>query len=105
MTLLHFAEEMAGRTLFRRWANDATGRPTMVEVGSCGRGFPNLAAVLDPVAKIHSVGESTWRVYPVKETLALAAQAIREDPTITRCPHDDCGRCRDAIAGGPILAD
>lgn len=30
MTFLHFAEQEAGRTLFRRWANSSDGKPMMV---------------------------------------------------------------------------
>jgi aminoglycoside N3'-acetyltransferase len=103
MTLLHLAERMAGRNLFRRWARGPDGQPMAVEVGSCSEGFVNLEPILSPVTLEEKVGASTWRVYPVKETLAIAAREIRADPGLTHCDDTNCLRCRDAVLGGPIL--
>jgi aminoglycoside 3-N-acetyltransferase len=104
LTLLHLAEEKAGRRLFRRWANGPDGRPMEVEVGGCSQGFVKLEPVLAPLARETSVGASRWRAYPAKETLDAAATAIRADPAITHCGDADCLRCRDALAGGPQLS-
>jgi aminoglycoside 3-N-acetyltransferase len=102
MTLLHEAERQAGRNLFMRWANGPDGRPIGVESGGCSAGFPRLEPLLGPLARETVVGSSRWRAFPLAETLARAAAAIRRDPEITRC-EEDCWRCGDAIAGGPIL--
>jgi len=101
MTLIHFAEEKAGRTLFRRWANGPDGRPMEVEVGSCSDGFRKLRPVLAPLARETGVGESAWRAFPARATVEAAAAAIRERPDITHCDSADCLRCADAVAGGP----
>lgn len=100
MTLLHLAEERAGRTLFRRWANAPDGLPTEVEVGSCSDGFGNLEPVIGPLARERTVGSSRWRAFPARATLERAAEAIRERPEITHCGRPDCLRCADAVAGG-----
>jgi aminoglycoside 3-N-acetyltransferase len=50
-----------------------------------------------------SVGASTWKVLPVKETVAAAAAIIQARPEITHCDDVDCLRCNDAVLGGPIL--
>jgi aminoglycoside N3'-acetyltransferase len=105
MTLLHLAEQMAGRNLFQRWANGPDGQPMQVEVGSCSEGFGNLQSILSQVMTEVKVGESTWRVYPVKETLAVSAREIRANPSLTHCGDANCLRCRDAVLGGPILDD
>jgi aminoglycoside 3-N-acetyltransferase len=104
MTFLHFAEKVAGRTPFRRWANGADGMPMMVEAGSCSNGFQNLAGPLASITTEAMVGESRWLVGPAKETLARVVAAIRADPGITRCSKR-CGRCKAAMLGGPILND
>jgi aminoglycoside 3-N-acetyltransferase len=101
MTLIHLAEERAGRTLFRRWANASDGKPMEVEVGSCSNGFGKLEPALGPLARETEVGESRWRAFPARETLRAAEAAIRERPEITSCADPDCLRCRDAVAGGP----
>jgi aminoglycoside N3'-acetyltransferase len=101
-TLLHLAEQTAGRTLFRRWALDAGGETVEVEVGSCSRGFERFTAVLSPVERRTTVGPSSWRAFPAADMLILGTEAIRADPEITRCAEPGCQRCEDAIAGGPV---
>ena len=44
MTLIHLAEQLAGRNLFRRWANGSDGQPMAVEVGGCSDGFGKFDA-------------------------------------------------------------
>ena len=103
LTLIHLAEQLAGRNLFRRWANGSDGQPMAVEVGGCSRGFGKFAPILAPVMQSTVVGQSGWRVYPAQETLERAAQAIRNEPMMTHCGRADCTRCHDAVLGGPIL--
>lgn len=103
MTALHLAEQMAGRTLFKRWALDQNRHPMMVDIGSCSHGFPNFDRELGSRERRATVGESLWRVYPLKPTLETAANLIRANPEITRCANKCRQACNDAIAGGPIL--
>jgi aminoglycoside 3-N-acetyltransferase len=103
MTLLHLAEQEAGRVPFRRWANGPDGQPEMVAAGGCSDGFPNLEGALGPLARGATVGRSAWRAFPARATVDAAVRAIREHPRVTRCARPVC-RCDDAIAGGPILA-
>jgi aminoglycoside 3-N-acetyltransferase len=103
MTLIHAAEERAGRALFRRWANGPDGRPMEAEIGGDSAGFHNLEPVLGPLARETSVGESLWRAFPAREALAAAADAIRADPAVTHC-ETSCLLCDDAVAGGPRSA-
>ena len=105
MTFLHYAEQVAGRTPFRRWANDAQGEPMAVEVGGCSEGFEQFAPFLESLGRMWFVGRSAWICYPSRATLEQAVAAIRRDPRVTRCPVSECTRCQDAIAGGPILPD
>ena len=103
MTALHLAEEMAGRTLFRRWARGRDGGLVQVSVGSCSSGFHRLDGVLAGIERRTVVGNSRWRLFPAAPMLELASEAIREDPTITDCGRPACVRCLDAIAGGPVI--
>ncbi len=103
MTLLHYAEEKAGRVPFRRWANDRQGHPQMVQAGSCSDGFEQLASVLQPWQQELVVGTSLWRLFTAPQALQAATAAIRDYPQITYCGNPDCERCHDAMLGGPIL--
>ena len=102
MTLLHLAEQHAGRNLFRRWANGPDGQTMEVETGGCSDGFGKLEPFLTSVMQKATVGQSLWRVFPAKTTLEIAAEVIRHDPMITHCGQPDC-RCDDAVLGGPLL--
>jgi aminoglycoside N3'-acetyltransferase len=103
LTLLHLAEKLAGRTLFRRWANAPTGTPAPVEVGGCSAGFPNLAPWLGPLTRTITVGQSVWQLLPARQAAERASAAIRANPEITRCGDPTCERCHDAVAGGPSI--
>jgi aminoglycoside N3'-acetyltransferase len=105
LTLVHAAEKAAGRVLFRRWANDTSGRPMAVDTGGCSDGFEQLAPVLAPLRQTERVGQSLWQLFPAQPALAALAAAIRENPSLTRCENPTCDRCRDAVAGGPLLGE
>ena len=104
MTLLHLVEKESGRSLFRRWANGADGKPGVVEVGGCSEGFGNLEQYLRSVMRTAVVGQSTWKVFAVDQVRRYATAAIRTDPQLTHCGVTGCERCDDAVAGGPILS-
>jgi len=101
MTLIHLAEKIAGRRLFRRWANDADGRVVEMEVGGHSRGFEALRPHLKRM-RTKMVGESLWTIAPAQEALDEAVEAIRRNPGITHCEYPDCVQCNDLIAGGPV---
>lgn len=102
LTALHLAEQMAGRRMFVRWARGRDGRETMAECGGDSEGFDRLSQAVAPSEVSLDCGGSHWRVFDAARLLALASGAIRKDPSITHCGKQDCLRCRDAVAGGPL---
>lgn len=102
MTALHLAEQQSGRRLFLRWARRADGKVSMVEVGSCSEGFPQLEPALRPCAQTTAVKISAWRAYPAVQALDAATTAIATNQNITDCTNRSCLLCRDSIAGGPV---
>ena len=101
-TVLHLAEQEAGRRMFVRWASGPRARILEVETGGCSDGFNRLAPVLAPLERSVRVGQSLWRAYPLGKLLEVASSAIRADPTLTHCSNDNCVRCDDAMRGGPV---
>jgi aminoglycoside 3-N-acetyltransferase len=104
-TPVHFAEECAGRRLFRRWGKQVRHGVLEVEVGSCSDGFNNLAGAVAGIETRVLAGQSEWRIFPLGEFVDTLAAVIAETPSITHCPDMNCLRCRDSVAGGPILSD
>jgi aminoglycoside 3-N-acetyltransferase len=103
MTILHLAEQMAGRNMFIRWAGGADGKPVMAEAGGCPEGFSNIDPYVNHIDRREKCGESLWRVFPINKLLKQAARVIQLKPGITHCCDPECIRCRDIIAGGPVL--
>lgn len=101
-TILHLAEVEAGRRPFIYWSRGPDGEPMRARGGACSDGFPNLDPVLAPIETRTQVAQSTWRLFPAREFVDTAADAIRSDPSITRCSDPGCIECPDAIAGGPL---
>lgn len=102
-TIIHYAENLAGRNLFIRWANNSNGVPIGVNVGSCSDGFENLTPFLKSIEKRLVVGNSIWRVFQVKSFVQIVVDVIKSNPQITHCDNLNCPRCNDAIKGGPII--
>jgi aminoglycoside N3'-acetyltransferase len=102
MTLLHLAEQHAGRAPFIRWAHGPDDRVMRVEAGGCSEGFPNLARALASVMTQVQIGRSRWAVLSAAAALRTAAAAIRANPAITHCADSTCERCNDAVRGGPL---
>jgi aminoglycoside 3-N-acetyltransferase len=102
MTLLHLAEVEAGRRPFVRWSRGPGGQPVRSAGGGCSEGFERLTGALAAIERRTVVGESLWRACPAGDAVALAAAAIRTDPSITACDKPECRECTDAVAGGPV---
>ncbi|MFX0095972.1 MAG: hypothetical protein ACFFBD_29810 [Candidatus Hodarchaeota archaeon] len=61
----------------------------------------DLSSTVKSIEKNIRVGNSLWRVFPLRSFVEYAARAIRENPNITHCNNPTCIDCRDAIRGGP----
>jgi hypothetical protein len=100
-TPIHFAEELSGKRLFRRWAV-YHGRTVEVEVGSCSDGFEKLAGVTRPIETVDYLGESRQRLYPFNPFIERVAAAMRAEPAVAACLDKECLRCRDMARGGRV---
>jgi aminoglycoside 3-N-acetyltransferase len=103
LTLIHLAEQQAGREPFIRWALDANNENVGVAIGGCSNGFQKLEPLLGNL--VHKVRLDTLELslVPAKDALRSLVRIIRENPAITACSSPSCERCPDAINGGPIL--
>jgi aminoglycoside N3'-acetyltransferase len=98
-TPIHFAEEVSGKTLFRRWAV-YHGRTVEVEVGSCSGGFEKLGGVAQPIERVDYLGGSRICLYPFNPFIERIAAAMRAEPSSAGCANNSCLRCRDMGRGG-----
>jgi len=101
LTLIHYAEMLAGRQLFIRWAKNPTGNIIRTQTGSCSRAFNQLMPLLCDRFETMTVLGSHWQVAEAGPLAHQASLNIINDPHLTSCGQ--CLRCRDALLGGPIL--
>ncbi len=102
-TILHYAEQLAGRTLLVRWANDANGQIQPCFIGTCSLGFQNFYPYVKNLEQQITVGSSLWRCFKAKDLTECCAQVIREIPEVSHCDNPNCLRCNHMALGGPIL--
>jgi aminoglycoside 3-N-acetyltransferase len=101
-TSIHYAEKLAGRKQFIRWAL------TPDRIVECP-GFPGDSAGFDAIALdlIHDIrkmqiGNAVVQAMPLKALFLKAARIIKENPLALLCQRDDCERCnavRAAVLG------
>ena len=103
-TIIHYAEMLAGRTLFVRWAYDENLKIVPTNVGSCSEGFNNLESALKNYAKEIFVGKSKWICFRARDMVEICAEQIKQNPNITHCEDENCDRCNDMMLGGPIFS-
>lgn len=101
-TAIHFAEKLAGRNLFARWARTESGEVKRVRVGSCSEGFQRLEPFVSSIQDSVVVGNCTWKIYDFRMFVDAIVEAIKINPDITHCEDKGCLRCGDMLKGGLI---
>ncbi len=92
-TSLHYAERLAGRKPFVRWALTAEGVVVCPGFPGCPDGFGVIAGRLEGVARRASLGEAEIALIPMRDLLHVAVAWIRDDPRALLCNRPDCERC------------
>ena len=95
-TSIHWAERLAGRKTFLRWALTKEVVRACDNFPPCSDGFNTLNSLIEPVARTTKVGDAIIRAYPVKELVEIAQTQIAADPMALLCNRAGCPRC-DAV--------
>jgi len=93
-TSLHFAEKLAGRKQFIRWALTPSGVRECPGWPGCSDGFEQAAPHLDRITRRLEIGPATVRALPLVEMTAIVTNLIQEDPLALLCSREDCERCQ-----------
>jgi len=92
-TAIHYAEKLAGRKQFVRWA---LTRDRVVEChGFPGdsAGFQALAPNLERDTRFVEIGAALVQAVPLKRLFEAVTTRIKEDPLALLCERADCERC------------
>lgn len=92
-TSLHFAESLAGRKQFIRWALTPQG---VVECGGfpgCSDGFGALSPWIRGISRTVLLGSGQISALPLRDLIPIARARIEADPLTLLCDRNYCPRC------------
>jgi aminoglycoside 3-N-acetyltransferase len=92
-TSIHYAEWLARRKQFLRWALTPDGVMACPGFPGCSDGFEALEPDLRPVTRYALVGNSQVQAVPLAELVKAACARIAADPCALLCGRPDCARC------------
>ncbi|MCH7664116.1 MAG: AAC(3) family N-acetyltransferase [Chloroflexi bacterium] len=95
-TSIHWAERLAGRKTFLRWALTKELVRECAHFPPCSDGFNALKSMLAPIERRTRVGTAAVSAYPVKALVRIAQTQIEKDPLALLCTRSGCPRC-DAV--------
>ncbi|OGO39325.1 MAG: hypothetical protein A2W35_17890 [Chloroflexi bacterium RBG_16_57_11] len=93
-TSLHYAEKLAGRRQFVRWALTPDGVVECPGFPGCSDGFDAIAARLSQIVRKRWAGKALIQAIPMADLIQIALTWLREDPLALLCDHSYCERCR-----------
>lgn len=91
---IHFAEALAGRKQFLRWALTPRGVVQCPGFPGCSEGFEVIAPHLDVVARWTALGDARIQAVPLRELVQTARRLIQADPQALLCDSPACLRCQ-----------
>lgn len=95
-TSIHYAERLAGRHQFVRWA---LTKKRVIECSGypgCSDGFKDIRPDIEPLARRAQVGESFIEAIPLHGLLRAVQANIKGNPRALLCQREVCARC-DAV--------
>lgn len=103
-TSIHYAERLAGRRPFVRWALTTSGVVECPGFPGCSEGFQSIAPFLNEVTRQINAGMASIQALPVNLLVETACRMIREDPQALLCDRSDCERCHATRGQGSLKA-
>ena len=92
-TSIHYAERLAGRRQFVRWAWTGNRIVECHGFPGCSEGFEAIRPDLGNVSRRVPVGESYIEAIPIRPLLHAVETRIKKDPLALLCQRNECERC------------
>jgi aminoglycoside 3-N-acetyltransferase len=100
-TSIHYAEKLAGRKQFSRWALTLQGVHECPGFPGCSDGFEALAPRVAEFTRSVQIGDTLVQAMPLNSLVNSVVEWILLDPYAMLCSRDDCERC-DAIRAAVV---
>jgi len=95
-TSIHYAEKLAGRCQFVRWALMKKRIIECPGFPGCSDGFEAIRPDIEDITRYVQFGNSFIEAIPLQPLLQAVEIRIKEDPLALLCQRDECERC-DAV--------
>lgn len=92
---IHYAETVAGRKQFIRWALTEEKVVECPHFLGCSKGFNDLDLLLGDSSSQRQVGTHQLRVFSMKELIRDVVELIRNDPLALLCSDEGCVYCSE----------
>ena len=92
-TSLHYAERLAGRKQFVRWALTANGVVQCPGFPGCSNGFLAIDPYLQDFTRTTQVGSALIHAISMPALIDTAVNLVRQVPDFLLCSRADCERC------------
>lgn len=95
-TSIHYAEKLAGRKQFTRWALTPQGVKESLAFPGCSDGFDDINIYIGDMERQVTIGSAQVRAIPLAPMIAAVKTLIERDPLALLCKRSECERC-DAV--------
>lgn len=92
-TSIHYAERLAGRQTFVRWALTPKGVMECPHFPGCSAGFDAIAPKMDKYARKVQIGNALVQAVPSTMLFKVVVACLKQDPLALLCQASDCERC------------
>ena len=92
-TSIHYAELLAGRTQFTRWALTYDGVRECPGFPGCSNGFEKASVWLQNLTRRVQIGAAIVQALPLSAMIERIVAVIHKDPLSFLCDQPDCPRC------------
>jgi aminoglycoside 3-N-acetyltransferase len=92
-TSIHYAEKLAGRRQFIRWALTPKGVVECPGFPGCSEGFQAITPDMDKFARKVKIGSTLVQAFPLKMLFKVVVGRIKKDPLALLCQREDCEDC------------
>jgi len=92
-TSIHYAEKLAGRRQFIRWALTPKGVVECPGFPGCSAGFQAIAPEMEKFTRKVQIGGALVQAVPLKMLFKVVVGRIKNDPLALLCQQEDCERC------------
>jgi aminoglycoside 3-N-acetyltransferase len=88
-TSIHYAERLAGRKQFIRWALTPQGVRECPDFGGCSDGFEQATPFLEPITRAGKIGQATVRAIQLGPMIQTLTDLIQKQPMALLCSKAD----------------